>query len=119
MSQPVAAPTTEHVRPPGLAVTVYEVAGAPVSGWIVIDAIPSPTTTVGANGGGGIKAPDVATFRVDADPLPTATNTPFPYATLAQLGSGLGEVEPVREVHVTPSGLVMILLDPSLETATN
>ena len=107
------APVTVHVAPPGLAVIVNEAVAAPDPATTVTVAEASPATAVGAKGSGGIMTPDVATFRVESVVPPTATNTPFPYATLSQAGSGLGEVEPVRKVHVTPSGLVMILSDPA------
>lgn len=104
MVQEPEAPVMVQVSPPGLAVTVCEVAGyvAPAVAVTVMVADALPATAVGAAGATGIYAPLVIT-RLLVPLMATATNSPLPYATDDQ---GLLAAE-VRLVHVVPSGLVI------------
>ena len=80
MLQEPEAPVTVHVAPPGLAVTVNDVAGHPVPARTDTATTVSPATVVGATGTEGGIAPDVIT-RLPVPFDDTATNRPLPYAT--------------------------------------
>ena len=75
------APAIVQLAPPGVAVTVSDVAAAPACA-AEIDALtaPSPTTTAGTDGTFGSIAPDVIT-RLPVPVLDTATNRPLANTT--------------------------------------
>lgn len=78
MLQAVAGTVMVQVRPPGLAVTVYEAAAPPDPAATVMVAWASPATAVGAGGAPGARrnVPLVIT-RLPVPEFETATKIPF------------------------------------------